>query len=122
MWVVLILVFSIILVPVAGEEDNTGNGTSIGLNLEQVIEESNSAGSSENAGLSPEKELEEISDTDSQETAGKDQKLTIETGSRSERRENEIKALEPKALEPGTRANNDIKSSDTAVKSRKPGK
>ena len=40
--VILILVFSIISVPAAGEEDNTGNGTSIGLSPERIIENDSS--------------------------------------------------------------------------------
>lgn len=109
-WVVLVLVFSIISVPVAGEEDNTGNGTSIGLSPEQVTEESNDAGSSGNTGLSPEEETEETSDTDSQETAVQDQESTLEANDGSEGEETEIKAPEPE-----TEANDDIENNDTII-------
>ena len=109
-WVILVLVFSIISIPAAGEEDNTGNGTSIGLSPERVIIENDSSVSSENVGVSPKNETEEIDDTDSKESAGSGQESTVEPSNGSDGEENEIKALEP-----GIEANNDIKNNDGII-------
>ncbi|MFY9340731.1 MAG: TIGR04279 domain-containing protein [Methanosarcina flavescens] len=109
-WVILVLIFSIISIPAAGEEDNTGNGTSIGQSPEQVIIENDSSDSSENAGMSPENETEEIGDTDSKKSAGPGQESTVESGNGSEGEENEIEAFEP-----GTKANSDIQNNDAII-------
>ncbi|AKB16455.1 TIGR04279 domain-containing protein [Methanosarcina thermophila] len=108
--VILILVFSIISVPAAGEEDNTGNGTSIGLSPERIITENDSSDSSENTGMSLTNETEEIGDTDSKKNAEPGQESTVESGNGSEEEENKIETLEP-----GIEANSDTQNNDAII-------
>jgi methanogen extracellular protein (TIGR04279 family) len=109
-WVILVLVFSIISVPAAGEEDNTGNGTSIGLSPERIITENDSSDSSENTGMSLTNETEEIGDTDSKKNAEPGQESTVESGNGSEEEENKIETLEP-----GIEANSDTQNNDAII-------